>query len=280
MYYCWPLLTNPIISLAPGGLSTWRPFSQNEGNDGFAAGGIWNFAAGGIWNDPKAGNLQESIDFGAGIAPIDVKDLACPTWGLGHSTSDDGTVITTIGPPYLPIVIPPMSVFSLDPIWALACTLMYTNIAGETTLVVVDVPIALTPTAKLLPNSIVPPALAKPTTIAELALSSTMPANLASVAKDPVAPVRTQDHGKDRPTPPPVIVLASPTSLPDDSAGSSDGKDDPPSDPLSTFRPSASVVAGDSPSDRPSDFEAGVGDPLAGSIAPLSSANDSPLDDS
>ena len=104
-----PVLTNPILSLPPGGLSTWQPVNQYDDS------GIDIFAVGNIWNDPMGGNIQRDIDFGVGIAPINMKDLACPTWGLGFSTSIDGTVITTIGPPYLPIVIPPMSVFSLNP---------------------------------------------------------------------------------------------------------------------------------------------------------------------
>ena len=48
-------------------------------------------------------------------------DLACPTWGLGRSTSADGSVITTIGPPWLPLIAPPMELFSLDPTWASLC---------------------------------------------------------------------------------------------------------------------------------------------------------------
>ena len=263
-----PVLTNPIVSLAPGGLSTWQP-----------AGQIVNEVAqvGMIWNDPKGGNLQEMIDIGVGVAPIDVKDLACPTWGLGYSTSDDGTVITTIGPPYLPIIIPPMSVFSLDPTWALACTAMYTDVSGGTTLAIVDPPIALTPALMLLPTPTVPPTLAKPTTVAEPALPSTKPAKPASLPNDPLGPARTQDPGKDRATPPAVTVPSTSASMPDDSVGSSDGQDDPPPDHRV---PSISAVAGNPSSDRPSDNEAGAGDPSGGSTASLSSANDSPSDGS
>ena len=270
-----PLLTNPIVSLAPGGLSTWQPGSQYEGNSDVPV------DDGEIWNDPKGGNLQEVIDIGVGIAPIDVKDLACPTWGLGYSTSDDGTVITTIGPPYLPVIIPPMSVFSLDPIWALACTAMYTDISGETTLAVVDPPLALTPAMMLLPAPTVPPTLAKPTMGAEPALPSSKPGKPASVPNDPVTPTRTQDPGKDIPTPPPVITAAVPASLPDESAGSSNGKDNRPSDlPSDPKVCSGSPFAGDPSSNPLSDPEAGARDPAAGFIASLASANDSPSDES
>ena len=268
-----PMLTNPIISLAPGGLSTWQPVGHGGNGD-------LPITVGEIWNDPKGGNLQEFIDMRVGIAPMDVRDLACPTWGLGYSTSDDGTVITTIGPPYLPIIIPPMGVFSLDPKWASGCTAVYTDSTGRTTLAVVDPPMALTPAVMLPPPPTVPPTLAKPTTVGEPALPSTKPAKPSSIPIDPLAPAKTQDPGKGSPTPPPVIISAGPDSLPDNSAGSSDGEDNPPSDTQIDPKPSVSAITGDPPSDPPSDPEAGAGDPAAGSIASLSNANDSPWDDS
>lgn len=87
-----PRLINPIITLAPSALSTWQPpHNQFYTNYDY-------FMIGEVWVDP--GHLS---DFGAedgdGISPLNVKDLACPTWGLGKSTSADGSVILTIGPP-------------------------------------------------------------------------------------------------------------------------------------------------------------------------------------
>lgn len=82
-----PKLTNPIITLPPGVLSTWKPEPTIEGED---------FAVGAIWIDPS---VIPGYDFADEIAPLNVKDLACPTWGLGTNTSADGTVVTTIGPP-------------------------------------------------------------------------------------------------------------------------------------------------------------------------------------
>lgn len=273
--YC-PLLTNPILGLPPGGLSTWQPIDQ------YADSGVDDWEVGDIWNDPKHGNNQDGIDFSTGISPIDVKDLACPTWGLGYSTSDDGTVITTIGPPYLPVIIPPLSVFSLNPEWALACTGLYTDPDGKTTLAVLDPPVALTPAVMLLPTPTARPTFAEPTRVAaDPALPSTKSAKPAFVPNDPVAPVRTGDPGKDSSTSRPVTASADPASLPDNSVDSSNGKDDPPSDPpLDPKVPSVSAVAGDPPYDPPSDPEAGAKESPAGSIASLSSANDSPSDDS
>lgn len=55
------------------------------------------------------------LDFYGVLAALDVKDLACPTWGLGRVTSANGTVVTTIGPPYLPLIVPPNQALTLDP---------------------------------------------------------------------------------------------------------------------------------------------------------------------
>ena len=83
-----PRLTSPIITLPPGGLSTWKPRANDYSFD--------NFTVGEIWQDPS-GYL--AVDIADGIAQLDVNDLACPTWGLGRSTAANNTVITTIGPP-------------------------------------------------------------------------------------------------------------------------------------------------------------------------------------
>ena len=201
-----PVLTNPIISLPPGGLSTWQPVDQYDKSE------FGLFGVGHIWHDPKGGHLEQfGIDFADGVAPINMKDLACPTWGLGFSTSDDGTVITTIGPPYLPLVIPPMSVFSLNPTWASACTAMYTDPVGGTTLALVDPPIALTTAALLLPTPTAHPTRAEPTTVANQASPSPKPAKPASLPNDPVAPpARTGDPGKTGPTDPKAPVVPEP----------------------------------------------------------------------
>lgn len=212
-----PVLTNQIISLPPGRLSTWQP--DNEYDDS----GLDVWRLGQIWNDPKGGNIEFDIDFLEGVAPIDMKDLACPTWGLGYSTSDDGTVITTIGPPYLPIIIPPMDVFSLDPIWASACTGMYTDPAGKTTLALFDPPIALTTAALLLPTPTARPTIADPTTEEKQTAPSAKPAKPASIPNDPVAPpARTGDPGKAGPTDPKASVIPDPLSEEDPPARTGD----------------------------------------------------------
>ena len=253
-----PNLTNPIITLAPGELSTWAPY-QGSGADDFEA-------VGDVWQDPSD---VEQYDIGPDIFPLEIKDLACPTWGLGKSTSADGTVITTIGPPWLPLIIPPIEMFSLDPIWAAMCTGVASDTYEIVTLGLFDPPIALTPASLLAPT---PPARPTPTPVPTPADPTTIPvqstsyaeaAKPASLPNDPAAPpAKTRDPGKDSPTQSPVIASADPASLPDSPAASPDNNGDPPSAPKV---PSVPAVAGD---------------PQAETIAPSSSDPDPPSDDS
>ena len=154
-----PILTNPIVTFPPGALSTWGAFSGKEGV----------------------------------IAPLDVKDLACPTWGMGRSTASNGSVITTIGPPFLPLLVPNTQMLSLDPTWARLCTAInvYTYTYNQTFLIF-DPPTALTPKAMMIPTSDTTPELtprpnpADPTTMADPPVTaSTNPARPVSGLVDP-----------------------------------------------------------------------------------------------
>ena len=244
-------LINPIITLAPGELSTWSPVGIDTDS----------YTAGEIWEDPSAIPDPDDPDaFEDGIAPLEIQDLACPTFGLGISTSADGTVITTVGPPWLPLVVPPMNIFSLDPIWAALCTGVLGDSWGQTAFALFDPPIALTPASSLLPTPKTRPTPtpvpipAGPTTVPERATPPAGTAEPASLPNDPVSPpVRTGDPA---------------ASLPPDSVASPQNKGDPSSDP---------------PSDPPTDpkvYPVSIiaGDPLAGSPAPSSSTRDPPSD--
>ena len=109
-----PTLTDPVITLAPEQLSTWARTRSASADDPFTPGMTWN------------PNLMALYAYGE-FAPLDLKDLACPSWGLGRSTSDDGTVITTFGPPFLPLIAPPNQALSLDPTWSSICTAIRTD---------------------------------------------------------------------------------------------------------------------------------------------------------
>ena len=275
-----PNITNPIITLAPGELSTWKPPASND----------WaqydNFTVGEVWNDPIAIPTYDDTE---GIAPLEVKDLACPTWGLGKSTSA-GTVVTTIGSPWLPLIIPPTQIFSLDPIWEAMCTGLFNDNFGLTTFGLFDPPIALTPASLLAPTPPAPiPTPADPTTVPERATPYSKTAKPASLPNDPVAPpARTGDPGKESPSQSPVIASADPASSSQNSAASSKDKGDPPADPpldpaLDPKVPPVSAVAGDAPANAPANSKvplasAIVGNSPAESTVPSSTAPD-PLPD-
>lgn len=267
-----PNLTDPIITLPPNRLSTWRPPANRSPN-------YDNFTVGEIWNDPTNDPLIPIAD---GVAPLKIKDLVCPTWGLGKSTSANGTVITTIGPPWLPLIIPPMEIFSLDSKWSSVCTNLYSLQILLATFALFDPPMALTPAAVLLPTPIVrstrAPALAPAdtTTVSQRDTPSAKAAEPASLPNDPAAsPAKTEDPGRDGPTQSPAIASADPADsnvLPVSPADSPKNKDGPASAPLSD-----SPL--DSPSDSPSDLLSGPKVPSASGNPSSSSAPDPPSGD-
>ena len=224
-----PYLTNPpIITLPPDGLSTWRP--PAGGNNGFPD----NFTVGEIWVDPTQELYAPLIE---GIKQLDINDLACPTWGLGRSTAVNGTVLTTIGPPWLPLIVPPLELFSLDPTWSSQCTAMLTDQFALTTFALFDPPIALTPATLLLPTSVIGSTSADPTAISERPTNSAEAAKPGSLPKDhPAVPTKKGDPGRESPTPTPAIASADPAgsaSGPDSPADPPNKINDPPSDPPS-----------------------------------------------
>ena len=200
------------MTFPPGALSTWKPNS--------AAADVYDigFAIGDVWTDPIG--LVGGGDTGI-LAPLTIKDLACPTWGLGRSTSADGTVITTIGPPWLPLIAPPMEAFSLDPTWALQCTGMLTDEFWLNTFALFDPPVALTRGSALVPAPIVPviaptsvpaPNHADPTTLPDIQVApATGAAKPASSPVDPAGPpAKTGDSLENSPGPSLAIASADP----------------------------------------------------------------------
>ena len=187
------------MSFPPGVLSTWVPAPQSD----YA---FEQFGVGDTWQDPVGDEWAPILS-----APLVIKDLACPTWGLGTSTSADGTVITTIGPPWLPLIIPPMQAFSLDPTWAVVCTGILTDPSALSTFALFDPPIALTPGLGLVPQpaasviaptSLPAPNVAGPTTVQEKSVVPSLSvAKPASSPADPAGPpARTGDPVGDRPS--------------------------------------------------------------------------------
>ena len=108
------------------------------------------YSIGSTYTDP---NVHDGPDGFVGRAePLKIADLQCPTFGLGVGTSGDGSVYTTVGPPWLPIIIPPPEVFTLDPVWESICTDLASYYVFYS-FAIFDPPFALTPVSSLVPPS-------------------------------------------------------------------------------------------------------------------------------
>lgn len=192
--------------------------------------------------------------------PLDVKDLACPTWGLGINTLSTGFGRTTIGPPFLPLLIPMMQALTLDPTWSEVCTGFFTGPWADQPFAIYDPPIALTPGVALVPaqvqNSATTPhpSDAGPTTTPDPQVPR--PTGRASPASSPVlAPALPTNS--ESPAENSVGVPPSP-SLPEPSKSH-----DPPSD--STILPPGGSVADpdvQSPDSAPASARTRVADPI------------------
>ena len=245
-----PVLTDPIITFAPGQLSTWRPPPPGQWPyDNFTIGETWS-----DWSDIiGVGDVGDYF-------PLNVKDLECPTWGLGRSTLANGAVTTTIGPPYLPLIKPMMQIFTLDPNWSAACTGLLTDAFAGLTFEIFDPPVALTPGVALVPGPNQSPATtphpsdAGPTTTPDPQVPRST--GIASPASSPVlAPALPTNS--ESPAEYSVGVPPSP-SLPEPSKSH-----DPPSD-STILPPGASVVDPDvqSPHSAPASARTRIADPI------------------
>ncbi len=84
---------------------------------------------------------------------LDLADLACPTFGVGKSTGHDGTMTLTYGAPFLPIIIPPKQLTTLDPVWQKSCTDILSTGEFLISFAIVDPPRILKPAAVMGPTS-------------------------------------------------------------------------------------------------------------------------------
>lgn len=130
-----PTLTNPIITLPPNVLSTYVPPSYSIGS---------------TYTDPNVSPNPNG--FVGNAKPLAIADLQCPTFGLGIETSADGTAHTTVGSPWLPIIIPPREVFTVDPTWESVCTDLASYYVFYS-FAIYDPPIALVPNSYLIAPS-------------------------------------------------------------------------------------------------------------------------------
>lgn len=137
---CGPLgstITDPIIALNPGELSTYEDtIVTSIGSKWYDANGV----IGGV--------------FVGTVKPWNFAAATSPTWGVGIRTSDNGDVYYTIGPPFLPLIVPPPQLLSLDPEWRSYCTGFLSNSPGLASFAVLDPPEILTPVAALTPAEV------------------------------------------------------------------------------------------------------------------------------
>ena len=187
----------------------------------------------------QIGQALES-DWTPVTAPLNLADLANPTWGIGLSTSVlydlPGFTLTEsiVGPPFNPIIVPPAQLLSLVPEW-LSCS-SFTDIAYG----IYDPPYALTPDAILSPLftsstpaathasttlDTDPPASSKPTP------GSTQMSPFASKTTDPQT--TTNEPSQLQPVSGPRASTAVPSASPS-SSNLTTNQQDLSSDPSST----------------------------------------------
>lgn len=205
-----PALVNPIVALPRGVLSTYSP--------------PFPITIGAKYRDPNGQFL--GWPFIGNQKPLDIRDLACPTFGLGRTTGADGFVTTTYGPPYLPIIIPPLQILTLDPSWQKSCGSIVHNAPGLKSYGIIDPPRILTPAEALGPPV--------PATVPALQTAAPL-----STAENIAQPAPTTATGIPMATKVPKLA---------------DVQKSPPSDPPSDPPPSP---PSDPPPDPPSDQKAG-----------------------
>ena len=196
-----PTLTNPIITLPPHKVSTYVPPSYSIGS---------------TYTDPNI--YLGPSGFVGHAEPLTVADLQCPTFGLGTKTDTDGKVYTTVGPPWLPIIIPPPEVFTLDPVWEGVCTdlasyYVYSSFA------IFDPPFAL---------------------VSETALAAPSPAASPPRMKDPPHVPANPTSAYDPPATP-LPDLSDPAKSPVESIAPPVGDFPPPKEPPTTVAQPAAV---------------------------------------
>ena len=132
---CGPLgqnKTGVFIAIPPGQLSTSKvdliPHIRDVGSE---------------WLDPSV--YGQGFFAPDNVQPFVAADMNCPTFGLGVSTDDQGLIRTTIGPPWLPLIVPPSQALSLDPAWLKYCTGILSYSQNLASFGVFDPPHALVP---------------------------------------------------------------------------------------------------------------------------------------
>lgn len=144
-------LTDPFVAIPSDQLFTYKFPYYTEGQQ---------------WYDP---NGIIGANFVGEASPLNVADLACPTFGLGIG-SRSGRPYTTVGPPYLPLIVPPPQILSLDPGWMSACKGFLSYAPGLSSFAIFDPPRTLETATNLVPD----PAGTPASTAAEVTPTNTI----------------------------------------------------------------------------------------------------------
>lgn len=127
-------VNNPFVAVPVGGLTTYEEANTVVGDE---------------INPPLIEN--GTLLAGGTFKPLKLVDVECPTWGVGTLLSIFGGSVrtaTTIGPPWLPIIIPPLNAMTLNPLWETLCTSVSSNYNDH----FFDPPRSLTPAQLMVPT--------------------------------------------------------------------------------------------------------------------------------
>jgi len=175
------------------------------------------FTRGQQWEDP---NGAIGAKFVGDAKPLNVADLACPTFGLGIG-SRSGRPYTTVGPPYLPLIIPPPQVLSLDPQWQKACNGFLSYAPGMLSFAIYDPPRTLVPASALAPGPAGTPGITPAAVTTSNSPAFTIPAQPAHIPSSSLPDPTGDAHVAPDPQNAPSKDPKTPGQRPADSNGES-----------------------------------------------------------
>ena len=111
-------MANPFVAIPSGGLKTDEAVLLTRGlvMQGPWAGLQLSEATKKFWTSGMTPDFPGERTFKS----LNVAELECPTAGVG-STVVNSYTFTTVGPPWLPFIVPPAQVTTLQPIWSILC---------------------------------------------------------------------------------------------------------------------------------------------------------------
>ena len=186
------------------------------------------------WDIPVGGTVEGGG--GGDVKAFNPADIACPTWGI--ASPNGGLGGWTVGPPYMPIIVPPPEMLALNSEWS-SCAWEPSAAGWIMTYGIFDPPHALTPQSSVdgistpaqAPASTITPAL-DPSIVSQAAQpASTMPSP-ASMTVQPLSvstipiPSRAWEAPADPTQRSTMNVASQPSSYPPQITSASPGSPD------------------------------------------------------